>query len=108
MSIVKSNKKERRDCKTGSREEVWNGTKMKTKGGLTKADLKLNDGGRLVSVARSKIASERMAGLKKKSEPAVSTPKKPKTPRKPKKVEVVAKEPSEEQRIKNIFDGLNE
>lgn len=35
--------------KYGSRRQVWNGSAVKTTGGLRKQDLKLNDYGRLVS-----------------------------------------------------------
>ena len=44
--------------KTGTREEVWKGEAEKTRGGLTKADLKPNARGDLVSVARSNRAKE--------------------------------------------------
>ncbi len=44
--------------KTGTREEVWEGKAEKTRGGLTKADLKPNARGDLVSVARSNRAKE--------------------------------------------------
>jgi hypothetical protein len=39
--------------KYGSRRKVWNGSAEKTKGGLTRKDLKKNKYGRIVSVKRS-------------------------------------------------------
>jgi hypothetical protein len=42
-----------RHTKIGSRRKVWNGTAEKTKGGLTRKDLKQNKYGRIVSVKRS-------------------------------------------------------
>jgi hypothetical protein len=45
--------KTRRVSKYGSRRKVWNGTAEKTKGGLTRKDLKQNKYGRIVSVKRS-------------------------------------------------------
>lgn len=44
--------------KTGTREEVWEGKAEKTRGGLTKADLKPNARGDIVSIARSNRAKE--------------------------------------------------
>ena len=45
--------KTQRSSKYGSRRKVWNGTAEKTKGGLTRKDLKQNKYGRIVSVKRS-------------------------------------------------------
>ena len=45
--------KTQRVSKIGSRRKVWNGTAEKTKGGLTRKDLKQNKYGRIVSVKRS-------------------------------------------------------
>jgi hypothetical protein len=44
--------------KIGTREEVWEGKAEKTRGGLTKADLKPNARGDLVSIKRSNMAKE--------------------------------------------------
>ena len=38
-----------RTLKIGSRRQVWNGSRMKTKGGLTRKQLKMNKRGRIVS-----------------------------------------------------------
>ena len=46
-------RKTQRNTKIGSRRKVWNGTAEKTKGGLTRKDLKQNKYGRIVSVKRS-------------------------------------------------------
>ena len=46
-------RKTQRASKYGSRRKVWNGTAEKTKGGLTRKDLKKNKYGRIVSVKRS-------------------------------------------------------
>jgi hypothetical protein len=46
-------RKTQRVSKYGSRRKVWNGTAEKTKGGLTRKDLKQNKYGRIVSVKRS-------------------------------------------------------
>ena len=46
-------RKTQRTTKYGSRRKVWNGTAEKTKGGLTRKDLKQNKYGRIVSVKRS-------------------------------------------------------
>jgi len=43
----------------GSRLEVWQGTKKKTSGGLTKKDLKKNKAGRIVSKRVSQKAAQR-------------------------------------------------
>jgi hypothetical protein len=48
-----SRRKTMRSKKIGSRRKVWNGTAEKTKGGLTRKDLKKNKHGRIVSVKRS-------------------------------------------------------
>jgi hypothetical protein len=48
-----SRRKTQRSSKIGSRRKVWNGTAEKTKGGLTRKDLKQNKYGRIVSVKRS-------------------------------------------------------
>lgn len=42
----------------GSRRQVWNGTADKTKGGLTRSDLMLNNTGKIVSKRASKAASK--------------------------------------------------
>ena len=50
----------------GSRAEVWHGTAKKTSGGLTRADLKKNDHGRIVSIKKSnagKKSIKRLANL---------------------------------------------
>ena len=54
-------RKTQRSSKYGSRRKVWNGTAEKTKGGLTRKDLKKNKYGRIVSVKRS-IRGGAMAG----------------------------------------------
>jgi hypothetical protein len=46
-------RKTQRQTKIGSRRKVWTGTAEKTKGGLTRKDLKRNKYGRIVSVKRS-------------------------------------------------------
>ena len=46
-------RKTQRVVKYGSRRKVWNGSAEKTKGGLTRKDLKQNKYGRIVSVKRS-------------------------------------------------------
>ena len=46
-------RKTQRSSKYGSRRKVWNGSAEKTKGGLTRKDLKQNKYGRIVSVKRS-------------------------------------------------------
>lgn len=46
-------RKTQRQTKIGSRRKVWNGSAEKTKGGLTRKDLKQNKYGRIVSVKRS-------------------------------------------------------
>ena len=46
-------RKTQRSSKYGSRRKVWNGTSEKTKGGLTRKDLKQNKYGRIVSIKRS-------------------------------------------------------
>jgi hypothetical protein len=48
-----SRRKTQRSSKIGSRRKVWNGTAEKTKGGLTRKDLKQNKYGRIVSIKRS-------------------------------------------------------
>ena len=52
-AIAGSRRKTQRISKYGSRRKVWNGTAEKTKGGLTRKDLKQNKYGRIVSVKRS-------------------------------------------------------
>jgi len=52
-AIVGGRRKTARHTKVGSRRKVWNGTAEKTKGGLTRKDLKQNKYGRIVSVKRS-------------------------------------------------------
>jgi hypothetical protein len=52
-AIAGSRRKTQRSSKIGSRRKVWNGTAEKTKGGLTRKDLKQNKYGRIVSVKRS-------------------------------------------------------
>jgi hypothetical protein len=48
------------------RAAVWEGKKAKTSGGLTKADLKLNAQGYIVSVKKSAIAKKNFKGFPKK------------------------------------------
>ena len=43
----------------GSRRQVWNGTAIKTSGGLTKAHLKKNKRGRIVSIRKSNMAKKK-------------------------------------------------
>lgn len=52
-AIAGGRRKTQRSSKIGSRRKVWNGTAEKTKGGLTRKDLKQNKYGRIVSVKRS-------------------------------------------------------
>jgi hypothetical protein len=52
-AIVGGRRKTQRSSKIGSRRKVWNGPAEKTKGGLTRKDLKKNKHGRIVSVKRS-------------------------------------------------------
>jgi DVNP family len=52
-AIAGSRHKTQRLSKYGSRRKVWNGSAEKTKGGLTRKDLKQNKYGRIVSVKRS-------------------------------------------------------
>ena len=59
----------------GSRAEVFHGNADKTAGGLTKKDLKMNDG-RIVSKAASKAALDRMKSEGKKAMVRVFKPKK--------------------------------
>jgi hypothetical protein len=51
--VTGARRKTQRSSKIGSRRKVWNGTAEKTKGGLTRKDLKKNKHGRIVSVKRS-------------------------------------------------------
>jgi len=51
--VAGGRRKTQRSSKIGSRRKVWNGTAEKTKGGLTRKDLKQNKYGRIVSVKRS-------------------------------------------------------
>jgi hypothetical protein len=51
--VAGSRHKTQRVSKYGSRRKVWNGSAEKTKGGLTRKDLKQNKYGRIVSVKRS-------------------------------------------------------
>jgi len=122
--IEVSKKKSRKDCITGTREEVWAGTKKQTKGGLEKKDLQMNGKGAIVSAKKSAAGKERMSTLvKKKKEVSVPAPKKepkPKTPRKPKKVEIPVPEnespasvkaefsASDEDRMRTIFKAFSE
>jgi len=48
-----------RKMMTGSYRKVWNGTKKFTFGGLTKDDLMLGSGGKIVSKRRSIVSSNR-------------------------------------------------
>jgi len=67
--------------------EVWAGTKQKTKGGLTKENLILNKKGVVVSLLKHNRGVERMSGLTKKPanvEPSVPKVVKEKKPRAPK------------------------
>jgi hypothetical protein len=52
-AIAGGRRKTQRNTKIGSRRKVWNGSAEKTKGGLTRKDLKQNKYGRIVSVKRS-------------------------------------------------------
>ena len=52
-AIAGARHKTQRHTKIGSRRKVWNGSAEKTKGGLTRKDLKQNKYGRIVSVKRS-------------------------------------------------------
>jgi hypothetical protein len=52
-TLVAGRRKTQRSSKYGSRRKVWNGSAEKTKGGLTRKDLKQNKYGRIVSVKRS-------------------------------------------------------
>jgi hypothetical protein len=52
-AIAGGRHKTQRVSKYGSRRKVWNGSAEKTKGGLTRKDLKRNKYGRIVSVKRS-------------------------------------------------------
>ena len=47
----------------GSKLQVWNGTALKTAGGLTKADLTLNKKGVPVSKRQSEAAAERYPAM---------------------------------------------
>jgi hypothetical protein len=59
--IAGSRHKTQRHTKIGSRRKVWNGTAEKTKGGLTRKDLKKNKYGRIVSVKRSQRGGDLQA-----------------------------------------------
>ena len=61
-----SRRKTQRSSKIGSRRKVWNGTAEKTKGGLTRKDLKQNKYGRIVSVKRSMRGGAMVADDEKK------------------------------------------
>ena len=41
------------NTQVGTYAQVWNGTKKVTRGGLSKAELKMNPRGRIVSMAKS-------------------------------------------------------
>ena len=47
----------------GSKAEVWNGSALKTAGGLTKADLVLSKKGKPVSKRQSEAAAERYPAM---------------------------------------------
>ena len=49
----------------GTREEVWAGTKERTRGGLTKDDLIKNKRGKIVSKKRSEMARKNVERLSK-------------------------------------------
>merc|ERR1719158_2091541 len=61
---MKSMRKAKRVSIFGKRRSVFSGTKSKTKGGLTKANLKKNKSGKIVSVKASN-AAKRGRGAKK-------------------------------------------
>ena len=48
---------------TGSKKQVWDGTAQRTAGGLTKADLVLNKGGKPVSKKQSQAAAARYPAM---------------------------------------------
>merc|ERR1712025_811163 len=50
---------------TGSKRQVWNGTKLYTSGGLTKSDLKMSKAGKIVSKKSSSVGKKRFGGIKK-------------------------------------------
>merc|ERR1712228_1130664 len=52
---AKKAKRVTKKMQTGSKVQVWNGTKLYTKGGLMKKDLTKNKHGNLVFKARSKL-----------------------------------------------------
>lgn len=54
----------KRVTKVGSRAQVWHGTKAKTRGGLTRADLKKNKAGKLVG-RKASAAGLHSAGYRK-------------------------------------------
>ena len=47
----------------GSKQEVWDGSALKTAGGLTKADLVLSKKGKPVSKRQSEAAAERYPAM---------------------------------------------
>ena len=65
--VVKKTRRTKRKTKksqTGSYRRVWSGTAVYTRGRLTKADLCINDRGKVVS-KKKHILSKRMFGIKK-------------------------------------------
>merc|ERR1711879_321996 len=62
---VKKSKRITKKSQTGSKLQVWNGTKLYTKGGLTKKDLKISNSGRIVSKRASAAGKKRAGGIKK-------------------------------------------
>ena len=58
--------------KHGTREEVWIGSVLSTKGGLTKDKLMLNTKGKLVSKARAEAARARFLKMKTKKDSKIA------------------------------------
>merc|ERR1719389_321549 len=61
---AKAVKKLTKKMQTGSMRQVWNGTKMYTKGGLMKKDLMLNKRNKVVSKKAHKVNSKQMSVVK--------------------------------------------
>merc|ERR1712025_1430673 len=55
---AKKPKRITRKSQTGSKRQVWNGTRMYTSGGLTKKDLKMSKNGKIVYKSRSAKAGK--------------------------------------------------
>ncbi|CAM9154333.1 unnamed protein product, partial [Ectocarpus sp. 8 AP-2014] len=58
-------------CTVGSRAQVMHGTALRTSGGLTKKDLKLNDAGKIVSKRQSSVAKRTESPMMQKWRDAV-------------------------------------